>query len=94
MPQWLADANPQLFIEEILDMFESEKTIHKEEVQRDVLTQQWHVTLPFVLTYLSHEEMVRLVEDLRSCRQPFHCPHGRPTLLKITHDQLIKEFHR
>lgn len=94
VPQWLADANPQLFIEEILDMFESEKTIHKEEVQRDVLaTMACHSSVRFN-EYLSHEEMVRLVEDLRSCRQPFHCPHGRPTLLKITHDQLIKEFHR
>ncbi len=94
VPQWLADANPQIFVEEILDLFETGQTVRKEDIQRDVLaTMACHSSVRFN-EYLSYEEMTQLIEDLRSCRQPYHCPHGRPTLLKITHDQLIKEFHR
>ena len=43
---------------------------------------------------LNLDEMKQVIEDLKKCEQPFHCPHGRPTLICITDEQLIKEFNR
>ncbi len=43
---------------------------------------------------LSREEAQALLADLLKCETPSHCPHGRPTLLKITHDDLEKMFGR
>ncbi|MCL5038894.1 MAG: DNA mismatch repair endonuclease MutL [Firmicutes bacterium] len=43
---------------------------------------------------LSHPEMERLVSDLAQCQDPFHCPHGRPTFLKITYQKLEQYFRR
>ena len=44
--------------------------------------------------YLSMDQMQRLINDLMLCEQPYHCPHGRPTFIKISADDLIKEFLR
>lgn len=43
---------------------------------------------------LCPEEATALMADLQSCISPSHCPHGRPTLLKITISDLEKMFRR
>jgi len=43
---------------------------------------------------LSDEAILRLVEDLRQCNSPLTCPHGRPIVYKITHNDLLKAFRR
>jgi DNA mismatch repair protein MutL len=43
---------------------------------------------------LSINEMVSLVEELRHIENPFTCPHGRPTIVKITLNELEKRFKR
>jgi DNA mismatch repair protein MutL len=43
---------------------------------------------------LSFEEMQALIRQLERCEAPRTCPHGRPTMLHITGEQLAKEFGR
>lgn len=43
---------------------------------------------------LTVEEMVALVNELYKCDIPFACPHGRPTIVEITIDDLDKTFCR
>ena len=43
---------------------------------------------------LSEMEMNALVEELRYLENPFTCPHGRPTIVKITQNELEKRFKR
>ncbi|HAT4209463.1 TPA: DNA mismatch repair endonuclease MutL [Clostridium perfringens] len=43
---------------------------------------------------LSILEMENLIEDLRYINDPFHCPHGRPTIIKFTSYELDKKFKR
>ena len=43
---------------------------------------------------LSREEMVRLVSDLALCAAPTRCPHGRPILLRLDHDEIEKRIGR
>jgi len=43
---------------------------------------------------LGREEAEALLADLQNCTYPSHCPHGRPTLLKITLTELEKMFGR
>lgn len=94
LPQWVVDDNPQMFVEDILDFYETGLKVREEDVKRDVLaTLACHSSVRFN-EYLSQQEMEKIVSDLRQCEQPFHCPHGRPTFLRITHKQLIKEFKR
>ena len=43
---------------------------------------------------LSPEEMQRLIRQLEQCESPRTCPHGRPTVVHFTVEQLEKEFGR
>ena len=43
---------------------------------------------------LSFEEMQALIRQLEACEAPRTCPHGRPTMLHLSAEQLAKEFGR
>ncbi|MCJ7688614.1 MAG: DNA mismatch repair protein MutL, partial [Clostridiaceae bacterium] len=43
---------------------------------------------------LSEPEMNKLISDLRYIEEPFTCPHGRPTIIKMTLNELEKRFKR
>ena len=43
---------------------------------------------------LTNEEMQQLVRQLEQCESPRTCPHGRPTVLHFSVEQLEKEFGR
>jgi len=43
---------------------------------------------------LSMAEMKEILTTLSGCKMPFTCPHGRPTLFRITLHELEKRFKR
>jgi DNA mismatch repair protein MutL len=43
---------------------------------------------------LGFKEMNELIEQLRRCDNPFNCPHGRPTIIKMSYYELEKKFKR
>ena len=43
---------------------------------------------------LSFAEALSLVNDLFELENPFNCPHGRPTMIKMTKNELEKKFGR
>ncbi|MDH7482464.1 MAG: DNA mismatch repair endonuclease MutL [Armatimonadota bacterium] len=43
---------------------------------------------------LSHEEMVRLISDLKHTSNPYLCPHGRPIVVCLSNHDLDKMFGR
>jgi DNA mismatch repair protein MutL len=43
---------------------------------------------------LSYDEMQSLLRQLERCTSPRTCPHGRPTMIHMSADQLAKEFGR
>lgn len=43
---------------------------------------------------LNSEEINALIKDLSCCVNPFSCPHGRPTFIKLTRYEIEKMFKR
>ncbi|MGL4656119.1 MAG: DNA mismatch repair endonuclease MutL [Sarcina sp.] len=43
---------------------------------------------------LSESEMSQLLYDMRFLDDPFHCPHGRPTIIKFSNYDMDKMFKR
>jgi len=43
---------------------------------------------------LSGPEINALIRDLLKLEDPYHCPHGRPTMISMTHYELDKKFKR
>ena len=44
--------------------------------------------------YLKDSEIRQLIDDLAKCENPFSCPHGRPTFIKLTQHEIEKMFKR
>ena len=43
---------------------------------------------------LSVEEMNQLIRDLYATENPLTCPHGRPTIIRLTEPEIKKRFMR
>ncbi|MGN1343870.1 MAG: DNA mismatch repair endonuclease MutL, partial [Traorella sp.] len=94
IPIWLKDTNLTQFMNDLFDFYLNNQKIEVESLRKAVLASlACHSSIRFNRK-LNLEEMKQVIEDLKKCDQPFHCPHGRPTLICITDEQLIKEFNR
>ena len=45
-------------------------------------------------TRLTNDEALTLWRSLHECEQPFVCPHGRPVMIELKNDDLLKRFGR
>lgn len=43
---------------------------------------------------ISPPEFKHLIADLNACQEPYHCPHGRPTIISISYQDIEKMFKR
>jgi len=43
---------------------------------------------------LAPEEMASLLDRLRACQNPMHCPHGRPTMIRMSSEEIAHMFKR
>lgn len=43
---------------------------------------------------LSAAEVETLIGELLELENPYHCPHGRPTIIAMTKRELEKKFKR
>lgn len=94
VPLWLKQAQAQSFIEDMLDLFIQNQEVDALKLRKSALASiACHSSIRFNRS-LSMLEMKQVIEDLKKCEQPFHCPHGRPTLICISDSQLEKDFYR
>lgn len=94
LPIWVQDVQEERFIQDMIDFYLKNNEIQIDALRKHAIaTMACHSSIRFNRN-LSMEEMKRVVEDLRKCKQPFHCPHGRPTFIEMTMKELEKEFYR
>ncbi|MCX4318006.1 MAG: DNA mismatch repair protein MutL, partial [Lachnospiraceae bacterium] len=43
---------------------------------------------------LTTEEAQALMDELMTLDQPYHCPHGRPTMIVMSQYEIEKKFKR
>ena len=43
---------------------------------------------------INKEEALALIKELEKCENPYHCPHGRPTIVVFSKNDLEKMFAR
>jgi DNA mismatch repair protein MutL len=69
-----------------------------EPKQRDARERVWASLACHSVTIagepLSDDEMVSLLRRLEACRNPMHCPHGRPTMVRLGSDDIARMFKR
>lgn len=66
--------------------------------QRDVRERVWASLACHSVTVagepLAPQEMTTLVERLQRCANPMHCPHGRPTMVRLSPEEVARMFKR
>ncbi|MFV0381573.1 MAG: DNA mismatch repair endonuclease MutL [Breznakia sp.] len=94
LPIWMSEVVEEKFLQDMIDFFLKNREVNIENLRKKALaTMACHSSIRFN-RHLSFEEMEKVVEDLRHCEQPFHCPHGRPTFIELTLKELEKDLLR
>lgn len=94
VPLWMQTINAHDFLMDLLDLFEQNQTVDMAKLRKHMLaTMACHSSIRFNRP-LSKQEMEQVIRDLQKCEQPYHCPHGRPTVIVMSDGDLRKEFER
>ncbi len=93
-PNWIQDDIAEECIRKVVDII-----ISKENFDFDQFVWRMAATMACRMSvkandYLSYDDQIWLLDTLRSCENPFTCPHGRPTIITYTKYDLEKLFKR
>ncbi|MEG1351422.1 MAG: hypothetical protein RSC85_02930 [Bacilli bacterium] len=73
--------------------------ISKEAFSKEKFIEKVAITLACKMSikandYISEEDVKYLINNLITCKNPFNCPHGRPTIIAYSKYELEKLFKR
>lgn len=93
IPTLLGRQQPKEMIYEILSRLDEGKS-KPEEVQEEIITRMACRAAVMAGEELTLSRMEGFLKELSEAKFPWTCPHGRPTMFKITVDELEKKFKR
>ena len=93
-PDWIKKDIAIKEIEHILELIATKGEFSKEKfIDTAVMSIACHSSVK-AHEYLSKEDMQYLVDNVGFCDNPFTCPHGRPTIITYTKNEIDKLFKR
>ena len=94
-PAWLPKGHEEESIRNIMEIvIHTQKDFDIEKFNEKVATMMSCKKAIKANTNITMEEMEALIDDLRKCKNPFNCPHGRPTMIYYSNYDLEKLFKR
>ncbi len=94
-PVWLNHDNIEEAIRSILEIvIKMEKNFSVEKFNESVATLLSCKKAIKANDFITMAEVEKLISDLGKCKNPFHCPHGRPTTIFYSNYDLEKLFKR
>ena len=95
LPPFLKDTDARKFVLELIDKLRSAgEEVNVLRLGEDVIAKTVCRHAVKANDLLREEELQGLLDDLRSCKMPYTCPHGRPTIIEMTYSELEKKFGR
>ena len=79
-------------LHDLLSMLENKKSIL--EQKEVILTRMACRAAVMAGDLVTIPQMEKILAQLSKTELPYTCPHGRPTLMKVTIDELEKKFRR
>ena len=93
-PSWIPTDIAEECIRKVIDIFaENKKFDFDLFVWRMASTMACRMSIK-ANDYISYDDQLWLLNELRKCENPFTCPHGRPTIITYTKSDLEKLFKR
>lgn len=93
VPSIVRNRGGEVFLKEILTHLEEEEKVEKDRVKAVAKSFACHAAIK-AGERLKQEEMENLVQKLFATEEPYSCPHGRPTIIKLSLNELNKKFGR
>ncbi|WP_415874680.1 DNA mismatch repair endonuclease MutL [Clostridium sp.] len=93
-PMLLGKASVEEFFLEILDNVKNMGSGKATEVNYNIIASLACKAAIKANHPLTGREMNALIEELRYIKEPFNCPHGRPTIVRISLTDIEKKFKR
>lgn len=94
IPAILADKDPVTVISGVIDDLQADKQPGMGKIEEKLIRFVCRHVAVKAGQILNHQQMQDLIRQLEFTRNPHTCPHGRPTLLHLSGDQLAREFGR
>lgn len=93
VPMIFGKPNSKSLFIEVLDKIDV-KIMHNHELKLEKIIKLACTSAIKAGDSIKNMEVSSLFKQLDNCNQPFTCPHGRPTIIEITKDELEKKFLR
>lgn len=94
-PVWLPKGNEDASIKKVIELvIDKEKNFNLDKFNDNVAATMACKMSIKANTSITMDEMQNLINDLRKCKNPFNCPHGRPTAIYYSKGDLEKLFKR
>lgn len=93
-PTWFPNGFEQEIIEELIEQVLTTKKADVKKLREEAAIMMSCKKSIKANYYLTKEQMVRLLDDLRAADNPFTCPHGRPVLVHFSTYEVEKMFKR
>lgn len=94
VPTWIPEKFIIEFVSDIINHLINNLKVNKEIMYESLAKKLSCKKSIKANTYILKEEVTTLLEDLDKCQMPYTCPHGRPTLVKISTYEIEKMFKR
>ena len=95
LPTFLRATEPTQLLRDIIDdLRETSAQTSKLRLGEDMIAKTVCRHAVKANDYLREPELVRLIQDLLACELPYCCPHGRPTMIQMSYNELEKKFGR
>lgn len=93
IPSFMDMAEAEEFLEDIFMQLDEKPDLSNSRVFERIITKSCKSAVK-AGDRLDDSEIMALFEQLKSCENPFSCPHGRPTFIKMTQYELERMFKR
>ncbi|MGI6206118.1 MAG: DNA mismatch repair endonuclease MutL [Anaerovoracaceae bacterium] len=93
IPSYMTLEEAQSFLQDFTDETEKSGSAMTPVKRKKIVTRACKSAVK-AHDHLTEEEVAGLLKELSKCRNPFSCPHGRPTVIRMSHDEIDRMFKR
>lgn len=93
VPQFLTLEEAKSFAEEFIDAYYEGQSLSKTPDLDRLISRACKASIK-ANDHINKDEIDALILQLKSCNNPFSCPHGRPTFVKFSKKEIEKMFKR
>jgi len=94
LPAVLGEISPAAALESVADDLERGDKPLEGTIEEKIITRVCKTAAVKAGQVLTRQEMREMIRQLEACSSPHTCPHGRPTMIQMTDEQLAKQFER